>query len=213
MIEVKGLFCGALQEREVYDQFYQGLSDYRKEKVNQAKTVSGKIQRVASGYLLEEMLAAAGVAAPYEYELSDVGKPFLKDTTGHISFSLSHTNGLVVCAVSDGEIGIDVEPVQRYNKAIAHRFFLPEEWKWIEAGSEDEWSRRFYQVWTYKEAADKMLGEALPKVIREIVYPEAIEEGEMPSWNWKSWAVDRYIITLCSEEQVSMDVFPVSDGV
>lgn len=205
MIEAKGLFCAPLQDSRIYDKLYQGLSDYRKDKVNRAKTDSGKIQRVASGYLLEEMLASRGVASPYEYEVSEVGKPYLKDKTGNLSFSLSHTNGLVVCGVSESDIGIDVEPIQRYNRAIAHRFFVPEEWEWIESGSEEEWGIRFYKIWTYKEAADKMLGEALPKVIKEIVYPEAMGSGQQPQWHWKNWIVDNYVVTLCSASAIDID--------
>ena len=37
------------------------------------------------------------------------GKPY---TDENIYFSLSHTDGLTVCAVSDGEIGIDAEKIR-----------------------------------------------------------------------------------------------------
>lgn len=69
-------------------------------------------QELVAGGLLADMLAELGVAADGELVISEEtgGKPRLRDFPS-IHFSLSHTDGLVMCAVSDHPVGCDVERI------------------------------------------------------------------------------------------------------
>jgi 4'-phosphopantetheinyl transferase len=71
-----------------------------------------------------------------------------------IDFSLSHCDGQVVCALSThGPVGIDVERLGCLTAGDFHVYLNHEERAW--AGQS---ARRFYSVWTRKEAVAKAAG-------------------------------------------------------
>lgn len=80
-------------------------------------------------------------------ERSERGKPFFPQTPGHW-FSLSHSGGVVLCALSDsGEVGVDVELI-RPRRARFPRYVLSEAELAVYDGS---WGD-FYRIWTLKES-------------------------------------------------------------
>ncbi len=78
-------------------------------------------------------------------------------------FNLSHTAGMVVCALAHAPVGIDVEGTQgdRDWHGIASRFFHPNELAWIERAPTSARQTRFTTVWTLKEAVVKAAGRGL----------------------------------------------------
>src|ERR1700688_1083797 len=85
------------------------------------------------------------------------GKPSLARESGAhpLAFNLSHTHGLVACAVTrDGEVGVDVECVERVTdgRDIAERYFSTAELAQLDACPENERAARFIELWTLKEA-------------------------------------------------------------
>lgn len=86
-----------------------------------------------------------------------------------LRFNLSHTAGLVACAVAvDREVGVDVEylfpPHGDFGLEVAPRYFAPAEVMGLEAQPPDARRERFFALWTLKEAYIKArgLGLALP---------------------------------------------------
>ncbi len=95
------------------------------------------------------------------------GRPHIVHPSSALSFNLSNTAGMVVCAVSrHREIGIDVEAVERVGETveIADRFFAPSEVQALRALPLDEQRERFFTYWTLKESYIKArsLGLAIP---------------------------------------------------
>lgn len=98
------------------------------------------------------------------------GKPFVN--TDGIFVSISHTDGLCAAAVSDAEIGIDIEIIPsdadspertgRLNR-LAERYFSPDEVKYVESCA----ASGFYRVWTAKESFIKFTGEGFSRPLRE----------------------------------------------
>jgi len=94
------------------------------------------------------------------------GRPEILDRpTGvpDLRFNLSHTDGLIACAVTIGrEVGVDVEHVgRRLTHDVAGRFFAPREVADLKALSEEEQARVFFDYWTLKEAYIKARGFGL----------------------------------------------------
>jgi 4'-phosphopantetheinyl transferase len=90
-----------------------------------------------------------------------------------LSFNLSHTKGCIVCAVTSGrEVGIDVERVDSTVDlmALAERFFAPVEVASMAALPGEQQSRRFYQLWTLKEAYLKARGLGLSLPVDRIAF-------------------------------------------
>jgi 4'-phosphopantetheinyl transferase len=83
-----------------------------------------------------------------------------------LRFNLSHTEGLIACAVTIGrEVGIDVEHIgRRLTHDVAGRFFAPREVRDLHALPADAQPKVFFDYWTLKEAYIKArgLGLALP---------------------------------------------------
>lgn len=64
------------------------------------------------------------------YCYGEHGKPMRKD--GEVCFNLSHSGKYVLCAVSETEIGCDIEKVKEVKWKIAKRFFSEEEYDFLE---------------------------------------------------------------------------------
>jgi len=89
-----------------------------------------------------------------QYEQS--GKPFLKD----VHFNISHSENLVVCALSaQGRLGIDVEKERPITLGNFKSFFTPNEWEDINTATKP--LNKFYAYWTRKESIIKALGITL----------------------------------------------------
>lgn len=81
------------------------------------------------------------------------GKPYLPKYP-NIYFSLSHCNNAVACALSNDEIGIDVEDIQPYNADIINFCCNDAERLHINNASNPE--LEFTLLWTQKESAIKL---------------------------------------------------------
>ena len=88
------------------------------------------------------------------------GKPYLVSArsgrkVSGIHFSISHSDGLWSCVVSDSPCGLDLQKMRPAAfEALAKRFFFPEESRYIkEAGLQG-----FYEIWTRREALAKYTG-------------------------------------------------------
>jgi 4'-phosphopantetheinyl transferase len=80
-----------------------------------------------------------------------------------LRFNLSHTDGLIACAVTIGrEVGVDVEHIgRRLIHDIAGRFFAPREVNDLHTLPADQQRRIFFDYWTLKEAYIKARGFGL----------------------------------------------------
>ena len=83
--------------------------------------------------------------------------------TPDLRFNISHTDGLIACAVTIGrEVGVDVEHVGRHlTHDVAGRFFAAEEVTDLQALPPDDQQRIFFDYWTLKEAYIKARGFGL----------------------------------------------------
>jgi 4'-phosphopantetheinyl transferase len=81
-----------------------------------------------------------------------------------LSFSLAHTKGLAVVAVTRGaEVGVDAERIDRIVDAakLSSRFFSPEETAALQKLSPGRLRERFFLYWTLKESYIKARGAGL----------------------------------------------------
>jgi len=122
---------------------------------------------VAAHALLRTTLARYVELEPaaLRFRRSDYGRPELDlaDAKEQLRFSLSHSDGLVGCAVNiAAEIGFDLE-IARYPAPlyVADRYFADSERNWLSALPPEAHHDQFYALWTVKEAYAKALGLGL----------------------------------------------------
>ena len=91
------------------------------------------------------------------------GKPSLAEKYKRLNFNLSHSSECSVLAFSpNSEIGIDIEKIDPEFEfdLIAKAHFSEAENRFIDAGQHES-SKRFYTLWTRKEALLKAIGTGI----------------------------------------------------
>lgn len=105
----------------------------------------------------------------WRFALGPHGRPEIDEPAASgLRFNLSHTAGLMVCAVTRGhDVGVDVEDTRRRvsSQQIARRFFAPTEVRQLEAGA-----AAFCDFWTLKEAYLKARGAGLSLPLRRFSF-------------------------------------------
>jgi 4'-phosphopantetheinyl transferase len=130
--------------------------------------------------LLRTSLSKYAAVAPESWRFQEApgGKPSLVPGDGmpRLSFNLSHTHGLVACAIAiDADVGIDVESLDRtVGDGVARRYFSARENDDLRQCA-SEWlrTRRFIELWTLKEAYIKAIGKGLSHPLDTIVFDVA----------------------------------------
>jgi phosphopantetheine--protein transferase-like protein len=101
--------------------------------------------------------------AEWIFERTDAGRAIVVGPSLAPSFNLSNAGGLVVCAVSSGPIGIDVEPSSRGEEILASaaKLFSARENAKLLSRPENERATHAVELWTLKEAYLKARGEGI----------------------------------------------------
>ena len=111
------------------------------------------------------------------FSRNEYGKPYvesiykIKDETEKIKidislfFSLSHSGGMMVCAVACFNVGADCQKKNIDNiencKKIANRFYTEKENVFLNSTEQEEYTDNFFRIWTKKEAYIKYTGKGL----------------------------------------------------
>ena len=99
------------------------------------------------------------------FSVSDRGKPYCKSHP-HIYFSLSHSGNFVALAISDKEVGIDIEKFRPAKENLINRICSQNE---IDAISLSKKTHiKFTEIWTKKEAYLKALGTGIDRELSSI---------------------------------------------
>lgn len=114
------------------------------------------------------------------------GKPFLENLPD-FHFNITHSGKLLVIAISDSLVGIDVEAKRKYSTNIIKRFH-PQEIDYIKSQDSDN---RFFEIWTKKEACLKYLGTGLSGGLDSF---SVLSFSPTP----KTYTFENYYISVCS---------------
>jgi 4'-phosphopantetheinyl transferase len=159
-------FTGAIGEAETRE-LIESLPPSERERCDRHRFTRDRRDFAAAHALLRTTLSCYVNVAPsaWRFDVNAFGKPALAAAHGtDLTFNLSHTHGLVACAVTRAAaIGIDAESVDRLatGREIAAGYFSPTEVRALDAEPPDHYHRRFIEVWTLKEAYIKAVGLGL----------------------------------------------------
>lgn len=121
----------------------------------------------AAHALVRRTLSMYGDLLPFEwrFDTSSHGKPVIvADQSSTLAFNVSHTRGLVACAVAySTHLGVDVESITESaaRRDIAARYFSAAENRRLDAYPPHDYARRFVEFWTLKESYVKAIGTGL----------------------------------------------------
>ncbi|MEO9614008.1 MAG: 4'-phosphopantetheinyl transferase superfamily protein [Nitratireductor sp.] len=149
----------------------QLLSREERQRHESFKAESARQQFLAARGLVRTSLSRYRDIAPRDWRFATNrhGRPYIADCHGvsDLHFSLSHTHGMVVCAVGGvAELGVDVEHRARAGPVddLAKSVLAPPEQARFDALADDRRGAFFFTLWTLKEAYLKArgLGMSLP---------------------------------------------------
>ncbi len=121
------------------------------------------------------------------------GKPYFDGFPAHIS--LSHSNGRCLAAISDVEIGADIEEIDGEDERllrIASRYFTPDEAEYVKVSP----VKRFFEIWCKKESYIKYTGEGFSCPLSSF----CVFDTDM---SYSYFEFDGYGIGVCSKEKVA----------
>ncbi len=129
-------------------------------------------------------------------EEGKTGKPYLAGSP-RLEFNISHTRNAVAAALSDKPVGVDTERIRKADISLACDIFTQNEFVYLNSDEEGR-HRRFFDLWTKKEAVIKHNGDGLPgnlKTIDVMCCPPPLEISTLYFGD--------YVVSACSEHRFS----------
>lgn len=154
-----------------YLRWYSLLSDEKKARVDRFRFDEDKKRTVAGEMLARKMISERCPVAPEDiiFAVTEKGKPYAENAD--VQFNISHSENLVVCAVSDKPVGVDIEKIRPVDLKTVRHFCNDSEIEYIFGHKPEKTElvmtenadvlRRFFELWTKKEAYVKYLGDGL----------------------------------------------------
>lgn len=120
------------------------------------------------------------------------GKPYFENSS--VQFNLSHCGengkGLVCCALSRFEVGVDCAPLRPYDERLARRICTTGECSALRNAADP--GKALMTLWTQKESYMKWSGKGFRQGFR-------VEVASLPAIFTKTYdAAPGFLITLCS---------------
>lgn len=122
------------------------------------------------------------------------GKPYFKNLD-KIYFNISDSYDLKAVAIGEREVGVDIEKIRKANLSVSKRFTQTEREYILEQDSQ----KRFFEVWTRKEAYLKYKGVGLSGGLDSFDVFDLSEKV-------KTFFIGDYVITVCSKEDYKLEV-------
>ncbi len=182
---------------------YPLLPQNRKEKVDYFRFIKDKKLSSGAYLLLEKLLSEEDIIKPI-FKTEKYGKSYISNYE-NIHFNLSHSGSMVACAISDTEVGVDVE----YNDPtidldIAKNYFYNSEYDSIIKS--DNPSNEFFNYWVLKESYMKYtgLGFNLELDSFEIIIKDEISlKNDKNKLKFNLFDIDDYKLAICSKYDVN----------
>lgn len=212
-----------LRQAEAFARGMERVSEQRRRAVERLRSPEARVQKLGAALLLGCALAAEGLPPAGDFVFGPYGKPALRESTAP-RFSLSHSGDRALCALSDAEIGCDLEKLRRPALPIVERRFHPREAAWLFSLPEREQARAFFRLWTLKESYLKATGRGLSLPLSAFcVLPEGegavlTAPGDPVAWQLKSFEADEWLCAVCCAggldglEPQRLDVLPEGGG-
>lgn len=155
-----------IQERMLLDHYWSLMTPDEQAKQQRYKFAKDQHDALITRGFVRTVLSRYSERKPqdWRFEKGDKDKPEIVDPPLPLRFNLSHTYGLIACAVAHThDVGVDVEDISRNSDVlgIADRYFSEVEIKELFSLPEEEQRSRFFDYWTLKESYIKACGQGL----------------------------------------------------
>ena len=167
------------------------VNDTQKEKALRYKNEADQIRSLASAYLINSL-------SKEPLLFNDTGKPFFENGP---YFNVSHSGKYIVMAVSQKEIGVDIEECIAKDMSSLIRIFNEAEAKMIKEHSD------FYYLWCAKESLIKCIGSSINKIKEIPSLPlNGIKTFKGKDYQCKSFVYEKHIVSITRESKEDFEV-------
>lgn len=172
--------------------FWRSLKVIPKERVEKAIKFRNMIDKKLS--VIAYLLLVYGIKKEYGlfeeliFEYGENEKPYIKNYPD-IFFNISHCKYGVVCAISNEEVGIDIEAVSTYEEAVANHICNEREYNSL-VNSKNQ-VVDFCKLWTVKESVLKFTGKGICTDLKSVLNNLHYKIETVCS------ADNRYVISVC----------------
>lgn len=175
---------------------FNALPEWRRRKCEAFRFEADRRRSVAAWLLLRQMLKDRGLDADsLSVAENAFGKPAFDAALG-IHFSLSHAGERVMAAVSDAEVGCDVERIVTIDGGMLNAGLTDAERMHLAALSSADRDHGFVCLWVRKESYVKAVGKGA-----EIGFStfSALGTPPSPGWIWRDFDfADGYLGCVCT---------------
>ena len=182
---------------------YNLVSKNRQEKIDFYRFDKDKKLSCGAYLLLKKLLAGKNITDPI-FKTEKYGKAYISNHE-NIHFNLSHSGKIVLCAISDMEVGADVEYIDReIDLNIAKHYFYNREYESI-MNAENR-PEEFFKYWVLKESYMKYtgLGMNLNLDSFEIIIEDKIRlKNDNANLKFNLFDIEDYKIGIASHYDVS----------
>ena len=166
-------------------------NDSQKEKALKFKNEIDQIRSLASSYLVNTL-------SKEPLLFNDKGKPFFENGP---HFNISHSGRYIVMAVSDKEIGVDIEESVEKDMSSLVRIFNETEAKMLKEHAD------FYYLWCAKESLIKCMGGSINKIKEIPSLPlNGIKTFKGHDYQCKAFVYEKHIVSITRESNEEFEV-------
>ena len=167
------------------------VNESQKEKALKYKNKIDQIRSLASSYLVNSL-------SNEPILFNDMGKPFFENGP---YFNVSHSGKYIVMAVSNKEVGVDIEENVEKNMSSLIRIFNEAEAKMIKEHAD------FYYLWCAKESLIKCIGSSISKVKEIPSLPlNGLKTYKGNDYQSKTFVYEKHIVSITRESKEEFEV-------
>ena len=182
---------------------YDAVPKDRQDKINFFRFEKDKKLSAGAYLLLKKLLLEENITNPL-FKTGKYGKTYISNFE-NIYFNLSHSGKMVLCAISDREVGVDIEYIDHeIDLSIAQHYFYNKEYESI-MNSQNP-ADEFFKYWVLKESYMKYtgLGMNLKLDSFEIKIEDKIElKNDDEGLKFNLFNLENYKIGIASHYEVS----------
>lgn len=207
--------CEAIIEEGLLTAYRELLSAAEKQEESRFIFARDRHRYLITRALVRTVLSRYAPVDPKEWVFSTdgYGRPHIintQATNSRLSFSVSHTQGLIVLAVAKGlSLGVDVENFTTRDIPIdvANQYFAPQEVAALHDVPHQQRQYRFFEIWTLKESYIKARGTgfSLPLDSFSLHFRDdyAVDLVSDDSSRWQLWQfrpTSEHLVAVCAEK-------------
>jgi len=213
-------FCKAISEERLLVAYGELLNDTEKEEESRLHYARDRNRYRITRALVRTVLSRYAPVDPrdWAFSTSAYGEPHIVNAQspgGCLSFSVSHTEGLIVVGVAKGRsLGVDVENLATGDVSIdiANHYFAPQEVATLREVSWEKRTYRFFEYWTLKESYVKARGMGFSLPLDRFSFQFADDHGvdlvidpelgdESSRWQfWQFQPTPEHVLAACAEK-------------